>query len=319
MEKLTTFGVVIARFQLPDVHNGHRGLLDYVAARHEHMLVLLGSNDVRFNPANPYPFHMRRSMLEVYYPDATILELPDSKISNEHWSSVVDEKVQSVCGEAGAVLYGSRDSFISSYTGGFTTEVVTQFPSPSGTEVRQRWQEKLIDWVRKGIACTFGEVFNNLSFRLGWLAAIQAQYAITDPTVDVAICSSDYKRVLLGRRGKYVSLRFFGGFVDMNDLSYEAAALRERAEEVLGITVGDPVYVGSGRINDKRYKHSGYGVMTTFFAMEHLGGEPVPGDDMAEGEVEWYALDKSTIERVIPEHRELFTLLLKYKEKRLSV
>ncbi len=299
MEKLDSLGVVIGRFQIHELHEGHVALLDYVDQRHTQLLILIGHNNIRFNTADPFPFHIRKQMLETRYPRAIILPLLDSPIGNEHWSSVVDEKVQSIRPDGKAVLYGSRDSFIPKYCGRFPTVLVPEFPNRSGTEVRQSVARQYID---------------DPLFRLGWLAAIQSQFVVTDPTVDVAIHTPDFTRVLMGRRGKGAPLRFFGGFVDKTDQSYEEAALRERGEEVLGVTLGEPVYIGSLRVNDKRYGRCEYGIMTTLFAMEYRGGEAVAGDDM--GLAEWCDLDGSLMEQVSPEHQKLLALLLKYKEKK---
>ncbi len=301
MKKLDSLGVVIGRFQIHELHEGHVALLDHVVERHKQLLILIGHNNIRFNTADPFPFHIRKQMLETRYPRAIILPLLDSPVSNEHWSSVVDEKVESASNNGEAILYGSRDSFIPKYHGRFPTELVSEFPNRSGTEVRQDAASQHID---------------DPLFRLGWLAAIHAQYVVTDPTVDVAIHTPDFKRVLMGRRGENSPLRFIGGFVDKTDQSYEEAAIRERLEEAVGAQVGEPVYVGSQRINDKRYGRSEYGIITTFFAMEYQGGDATAGDDM--GLVVWCDLDESIVDQIIPEHRPLFTLLLKYKARKLS-
>jgi bifunctional NMN adenylyltransferase/nudix hydrolase len=303
MEKLDSLGVVIGRFQIHELHEGHVTLLDYVHERHQQLLILIGHNAIRFNTANPFPFHIRKQMLETRYPRATILPLPDSPISNEHWSAVVDSKVRSASYTGDAILYGSRDSFIPKYCGVFRTELVPEFPNRSGTDVRKMAALECVD---------------DPLFRLGWLAAIHAQYVVTDPNVDVAIHTPDFRQVLMGRRGKGTPLRFFGGFVDKTDRSYEAAAIRERLEEAVGVEVGEPVYLGSERINDTRYGRSEYGIITTFFAMEYKSGDATPGDDMKEGVVEWCDLKELSREKIIPEHQGLFTLLLQFKARKLS-
>jgi len=153
-------------------------------------------------------------------------------------------------------------------------------------------------------------------FRKGWLSAIHSQYVVTDPTVDMAIHTADFARVLLGRRGEGSPLRFFGGFVDPEDESYEMAAGRERVEEAMGIEVSVPEYIASQRIKDPRYGKSRYGVMTTFFAMEFKEGVPEAGDDM--GLTLWCDLNEQLLGLVAPEHVVLVQLLLDYKQKRLA-
>lgn len=302
MQKQKSLGVVIGRFQIHELHEGHLWLLDYVHERHEQLLILVGHNSIRFNTVDPFPFHIRRQMLKSRYGEAIILPLPDSPIGNRHWSMTVDEKVSGMCGAEGATLYGSRDSFIPHYTGSFRTEEVPELQNRSATLVR---------------AEAAGNHVDDPMFRLGWLAAIHEQYTITDPTVDMAIHSSDWTKVLMGRRGHGSPLRFFGGFVDPTDESYEEAASRERTEEALGIEVGLPQYICSARINDPRYGRSSYGIMTTFFAMEYLGGEATAGDDM--GLTEWCMLDESLRERVAPEHQKLVDQLLVHQRKQRTL
>ena len=297
-KKLKSLGVVIGRFQIHELHDGHIALLDLVSERHECMLILIGHNSIRFNEVDPFPFHIRKQMLETRYPSAIILPLLDSPISNVHWSSVVDEKVAAASYNGDAILYGSRSSFIPSYTGRFKTEEVPVFQNCSATQVRE---EAVKEYV------------NDPMFRLGWLAAIKEQFKVTDPTVDIVIHTRDWNRILMGRRGQGSPLRFFGGFVDPTDQSYEDAAKRERTEEALNVTVGEPIYVSSARIDDPRYARSKYGIMTSFYAMEFEGGEALAGDDM--GLVEWCDFTPELIERVSPTHHVLFKKLLAYREK----
>ncbi len=298
MNRRNSVGVVIGRFQLPELHVGHRRLIEYVMERHELVLILIGFNTVRFTEVNPYPVAMRATMLQAQYPSVLVQALPDSPVGHEHWSATVDAQVQAVAGNRGAVLYGSRDSFIPKYSGCFATSEVPAVPNVSGTALRAGV-----------ISASSGDV----SFRQGWLAALQSQYPVTDPTVDVAIHTVDWQHVLLGRRGAGAPLRFIGGFVDPTDGSYEAAALREQAEEVCGVTVGAPVYVGSRRINDPRYERSQYGIMTTLFALQYQSGTPKPGDDI--WSVEWVSISPSLKEAITPTHHDLFSLLLQHRER----
>ena len=300
-KKAQCLGVAIGRFQIPELHEGHLTLLDRIAERHDQMLILVGHNTIRFNTDDPYPFHIRKQMLEGRYPRATILPLMDSPTSNEHWSATVDQKVRSVSYNGKAVLYGSRDSFIPKYSGVYPTQELPELKQVSATQVRAQHGD---------------QTYDDPMFRKGWLAAIQSQYPVTDPTVDMAIHTADFSQVLLGRRGVGAPLRFFGGFVDPEDESFELAAGREQIEEAMGIKVTAPQYIASKRIRDPRYGKSKYGVMTTFFAMEFQGGVPEAGDDM--GLTEWCDLDERLLTLVAPEHVVLVELLLKYKQEQLA-
>lgn len=302
MGKQKSLGVVIGRFQLHELHEGHVFLLDTVSERHEQMLILVGCTRIRFHTDDPFPFPVRKQMLESRYPRATILPIFDSPVSNEYWSAEVDKKVAAVAETSQAVLYGGRDSFIPKYCGRFQTHELNEVPDVSATAVRATAGQEIVD---------------NPTWRQGWLAAINHQYAVTDPTVDLAIVSPDYTRVLMGRRHETSAhIRFIGGFVDPEDESNEAAVNREGFEEVVGVELSEPHYVGSSRIRDPRYRTSKYGVMTTFFVRFAASETGSGGDDMPH--VEWWDLDEGLYEQIAPEHVPLVQLLLAYKAKHMS-
>lgn len=294
-------GVTIGRFQIPELHEGHLQLLEHVSSCHEKLLILVGYDTVRFNTANPFPVDMRIAMLQSIYPEAVVLPLLDSPIHPQHWSTTVDALVSAVEQGGGAILYGSRDSFIPKYSGVYQTCELSALTTHSATDIRNELGRELI---------------NDPMFRRGWLSAIHQQYTVTDPTVDAAIYKPDFSEVLLGRRGEGSPLRFFGGFVDPTDDSYEMAIVRERTEEALGIKVEQPVYIGSSRINDPRYRNTAYGIVTTFFGMEYVSGDAEAGDDM--GLTQWAPLVPELLPEISLTHHNLFKMLLDYKEKCLK-
>lgn len=290
-------GVVIGRFQVPELHVGHRHLIDYVSARHDRVLILIGYNDVRYMPRNELSISIRIVMVQQAYSHATVLPLSDSKISNEHWSNVVDAIITSVTtGEA--MLYGSRDSFIPKYSGRYPTHEVPEVSDISGTNIREALTPASIQTSEQ---------------RHGWMTAIRSQYLITDSVVDVAVMSPDWRRVLMGRRGPGAPLGFFGGFLDRTDLSDEAGAKREQTEEVTGITTGPLEYVGSFPVDDPRYRGSGYRMMSRFFVTEYIDGDPAGDDDMPV--VEWAALDQQTRTLVKSPHLPLYDMLLEHRSQ----
>ena len=302
MEKQTSLGVVIGRFQVPELHQGHRALIDYAAERHKRVLILVGCNNVRPTPENPYSFDIRQKMITAEYPNALIVALPDSPVGHKHWSANVDKLVHRATSDETAVLYGGRQSFIPKYSGVYSTVEIPEVPNCSGTDMRQSMSETAVV---------------DTAWRLGYLAALKQQYPVTDPTVDVVIHTKDWRNILLGRRGNGALLRFPGGFVEAHDDSCEAVAIRERAEEVLGVDVGDPRFIGTKRIKDPRYGQGTYGVMTTFFAMEYCGGDNIrAGDDM--GVVDWYRVTPDLINEITPEHHDLFQMLLNYRDAEIA-
>jgi bifunctional NMN adenylyltransferase/nudix hydrolase len=161
-EKSRKLGVVVGRFQIPELHEGHVHLLDTVAKRHRQVLILLGcSNDV-MDLDDPYNFEIRMLMLCGRYPLAHILPLHDSPISNEEWSQKLDRAVETVALNGEAILYGSRDSFIPKYSGKHLCEEIPEIAQVSATRVRTTLDDEPID---------------SFDYRKGWYDCLRAQRA----------------------------------------------------------------------------------------------------------------------------------------------
>ncbi|KKN19821.1 hypothetical protein LCGC14_0942050, partial [marine sediment metagenome] len=117
-----TVGVVVGRFQIDQLHEGHILLLDYVQETHPKMLILLGVRPAEASDTNPLDYESRAKMLREYYPKATILPVVDCR-NDEVWSKRVDELIQTVYGHpTEAVFHVGRDSFAPHYTGTYSIE-----------------------------------------------------------------------------------------------------------------------------------------------------------------------------------------------------
>lgn len=51
-QKLEEVGVVVGRFQVPDIHEGHHSLLEYVLSKHNKVCLVLGVAPTRSTPLN---------------------------------------------------------------------------------------------------------------------------------------------------------------------------------------------------------------------------------------------------------------------------
>ena len=260
-------GVIVARFQVAQLHAGHQYLIQYVAERHKYVLIVLGSSGGLPTALNPLSFEMRQAMIreEFLSHSFSIIELRDHPVSNSAWSRELDTLIESAYPEHSAVLYGSRGSFVPLYTGKFPTEIVPPISDMSGTD------------QRAAVSITHSK-----EFRAGIIYSLTHRPPILYPTVDIAVFRRKGAEVLLmGRNREAGKLRFPGGFVDPSDESCEAAARRELGEEVPTIAVGPLVHVGSStRISDGRYRGSSDGILTTLFAALHESGEPSASDDV---------------------------------------
>ena len=269
-----SIGVVIGRFQVAELHEGHKFLLQYVQGRHDKLLVLIGCSPGMPTQQNPLTYEIRKYLIQEYFPDAYIERLWD-KPHDELWSQQVDEILESYEPEEDIVLYGSRDSFLEHYKGRYECEFIPPVDSPSGTHTRSTITQMHTREFREGIIYS---QFNRLP--------------ISYPVVDVAIYNPSDSKFLMGRKiiDKGNECRFVGGFVDTRDASLEDAAMREVGEETGHIEVTRPVYLGTCRIQDYRYRNSSDSILSAVFLVNYLYGKPIPSDDM--GDLNWLTMDQ---------------------------
>lgn len=292
-------GVIIGRFQLHKLHEAHKELVNHVLDRHKKVIVMLGVSPAIGTQRNPLDFLTRKLMLEETFGHqiSAIIPIHDQK-SNEVWSKQVDTKIREIVPMGSVVIYGSRDSFISSYSGGFDTLELKPNSYVSATSIRND---------------TSKEVVKSSDFRAGVIYSVFNNYPTTYPTVDVAILNENGE-VLLGRKPNETEWRFIGGFVDPSDQTLEAAAKREAAEET-GLELECFKYICSRKVQDWRYRNEpARGIMTTLFQCKHIFGSPQPNDDICE--LKWFPLfDEHLPNRIVQEHIHLLNTLKEKNEK----
>lgn len=133
--------VVVGRFQVPELHEGHLDLFAQARRHAPKCLVLLGTRDP--DERNPLPFEARESMvrdaLEERFVHVNVLPLPDRPGYDKEWVKALDQLLFISYGAHNATLFGGRDSFLSVYQkegGAFPYRNVAQRIMPSGTSVR---------------------------------------------------------------------------------------------------------------------------------------------------------------------------------------
>lgn len=266
---IPTLGVIVGRFQVAELHRGHRYLIEQVLGKHASVLIVLGTTGGQPTRRNPLDAETRTRMIQARYPTIQVRTLEDHP-SNEAWSQALDALITEVGKGRKATLYGSRDSFFGGYSGCFPMHTIAPIHPTNGTDARKR-------------AATKPRV--SRAFRQGAIYAAYARLPISYQTVDMVIVRRETGHVLLGRKTGEEKLRFPGGFVDAADLTLEAAARREIYEETGGLEVGPPTYAGSLRIQDHRYHQSGDAILTSVFILPYLFGAPRASDDLAH--LEW--------------------------------
>lgn len=259
-------GVIIARFQTPYLHEGHKALMSEVTDNHDKLIIVLGVCPVRGSRKNPYDYFTREKMIKREYPEVIVLPLSDHP-SDTQWSDNLDNILLTAGPAEHFVLYGSRDSFIPYYSGRNKTIELPEHGGHNATELRKKYADK---------------VFDSQDFRAGILYAYHNQYPKVYPTVDIAVFRNEGKEILLGKKPNNMKWRLIGGYVDPSDEKLEDAALRELKEEAGPIVVKNMSYVMSTKVDDWRYRSEVDKIITTVFRCEYVSGEFQAQDDICE-------------------------------------
>lgn len=287
-------GVIVGRFQTHELTPGHIELLKEVQSRHDKVVVLLGLSPLMVTLRNPLDFESRKQMILEAFPDFIVQYHKDIPGNDEMWSAGLDERVADMLTPSqNALLYGSRDSFIPSYTTGrYPTCELQPTVFYSATEVRNGLRKK---------------VRNSADWRAGVVWASQNQYPSVKTTIDAAVFNEDGSKLLLARKKHQSLYRFIGGFSDpKKDKSFEATARREVTEEAQ-IAVTDPEYVGSAHVEDLRYLGEADQIITILFKCKVFSGRPAPADDIVE--CRFFDYPAVSEDDLVPEHRHLLRML----------
>ncbi len=305
----TDVGVIIGRFQVPDLHKAHReDIFDAVFDRHKKVLVLLGVSPVKISNLNPLDYMTREIMVKKAYPKAVVMPLKDMPV-DEDWTRAVDDQISGAIGDSSVTIYGSRDSFIPHYSGRYKTVQLPSSYNISGTQSREAASK---------------EVRAERAFRVGVIYASCNRYPISYQCVDAVIWrpiqtnklkagpSNSLKwgedtEILLGhkRTDPVGKLRFIGGFMQPGDSSLEDGAVREAIEETGGnLSLDNAKYIFSSMVDDFRYKREKDKIMTAVVAVQAIFGVARASDDM--DELEWYRVSKVKASDMVPEHEQLW-------------
>ncbi|KKR48218.1 MAG: NUDIX hydrolase [Candidatus Magasanikbacteria bacterium GW2011_GWC2_40_17] len=293
MKILNTAGVVVCRFQVPQLHKGHLHLLNTVKKECGKILVAVGVSPGGASRNDPMDFKTRAVMLKSQFPDAIVVEIRD-RSSDEAWSADLDRIIEDCFPNHEVTLFGSRDSFLPSYKGRHSQKYIhPEALVPTGTQLRKKISSQVID---------------SEEFRAGVIyAATKQSFPTSFQTVDVAIRHSLERKVLVGRKTGEANWRFPGGFVDPGDSNLEMSAKREIREEVGDIEIGNLKYLSSIRVDDYRYKKSAHKIMTALFSAIYVFGLIRAGDDLAE--VKWQNFD-TLLGCLVEEHKVLGEIFL---------
>ena len=291
-------GIIVGRFQVPELHEAHKKLIEYVMNNHERVHILLGVSPHPSSYNDPLPFEVRRQMIEDQYPKIRCYPIKDVE-SDEDWVNSLDHSISALEPYDSVMLYGGRDSFISiynSYSHKYeTTELIPDeyVKIYSGTKLRDDVSKKL---------------FRSLDFRNGIIWTNYKKYPTVYSTVDAFIVNSEGTKVLLCKKHMTDPLwRFVGGFADVNSDTFEDDVIREVKEET-GLEVTDLEYICNYKINDWRYRGQRDCIRTMFYIVKTVGN-PYPNDDIVS--VKWFDIAEVLSDAkyiLMPEHAKLLKI-----------
>jgi len=304
MIKSYPIGAIIGRFQVHELHDAHRFVIDQVVNNHRKSIIFLGVSKVIGTKNNPLDFDSRKKMIQSEYPNSIILAIPDVN-DDFAWVSEIDKRIREVYPIGDVLLYGGRDSSIPYYKKGkghFDTKELEQFTFVSGTEVRRALSE---------------DVKNSSDFRAGVIYQSYNQYPKVYPSIDVVILNNDETKILLAKMPFENGWRFIGGLAHPSDSSYESTLRRKICEDAgRNINIGDIKFVGTAKIDDWRYSKEEDKIFTILFKAKKLFGTIEPSANVSELKwfdihyiaKSWFDIDNNVIGPIVNEHKPLIKM-----------
>lgn len=139
-------GIVCGRFQVPELHEGHKKLIDQAIEENDEVLIITCHSTIGDLERNPYSLMQRWNMILKAYPKA-IQNYVYDEYSDIEWSEKLDALIQRIINsrlnesEVEVTLYHGRDSFKDYYSGTYTTKEIKSVPGVSGTQIRNKLKE----------------------------------------------------------------------------------------------------------------------------------------------------------------------------------
>ena len=302
-KKLGT-GIIIARFQVHKLHEGHIDLINTVKSRYDRVVLFLGVSAVNTTRNNPLNFEARKLMVRESFPDIEIYPLND-QYNNDLWCEILDKRIREICPIGPVTILGSRDSVCKTYIGKFPIIELPERHKISGEQIRRAIEKD--------------GMLSSADFRQGIIASTYLRYPTNFPAVDAIILSSNGDEILLGRKtktpkGKYVTP---GGFFDAKDQSFEEAVKREVREETGAIGIEQPIYLGSSVIDDPRYRGEIDNIVTSLFLIQGVMGEVKAADDLED--LKWFKIEElreNDGDVFVNYHKPLWELFKKYLNRK---
>jgi nicotinamide mononucleotide adenylyltransferase/ADP-ribose pyrophosphatase YjhB (NUDIX family) len=317
-EGINKVAVVVGRFQIDTLHEGHLHLINTAIENHEDVIIFVGTAH-EASRRNSMNYKVRELMIKGIYGNRVRLAPLYDTDGDDVWVETLDNQIKEQYGDdVQAIIYGGmKESCVPTYIehkGQFETHQVKSLHNDAfilaATNYREDIAKTPIDSIdfRKGIIYS---MYNNV-------------YPTAFRTADVIITRyyDGDLQVLLGQKNHELNSeywRFPGGFVDpMNyltgkkgDLTGKHAAAREAKEETSLIL--DPKnikIIDEIQVNDWRYTYTEHSIMTTIYSA-HLNDDDtqiaVGQDDLPK--VQWFSIIDAE-EIIRPLHKEILTTFM---------
>lgn len=302
-----SYGVIVGRFQVHELHEGHMELIRAVKGRHNRVIIFVGTSPNVFTKRNPLDFITRKAMIQSKFPDITVLLLPDVA-TDERWSEILDERIREVTGYGDVTLYGGRDSFVPHYSGSFHPVELT-LPATEhikGEDIRNKLTNQVIESAdfRAGVIYA---AMNQWPKVITCVDAVILHRTLTSPTLAAEHAHLVYE-FLLGRKAGEPGWRFIGGHAEPVTKSFEQDVRDEVSQESgLDIRPENVMYIGSCYVPDWRWAAEQDKVKTLVFVCEATTLGAKAKDDISE--VRWFPIQKVTEGLLTPVHHPILKLV----------
>jgi bifunctional NMN adenylyltransferase/nudix hydrolase len=295
-----SYGVVIGRFQVPELTDGHFTLIDNVYAIHgaNKVIVLLGAVSSPPNRRYPLPIEARKQIIRAEFPHAIIREIYDNP-EDGVWIANADRIISEIVGDEEAIIYTGRDGAVG-YIGRYPVKQLDfGISDVCGTEIRKECANEVVD---------------SIDWRKGVIYAVYNQWPRTYLTVDMAMVRYIWgvPYVCMIRKPGADRWQFPGGFVELNE-SFTDAAAREMKEETGLESISPWKIVADFVIDDWRVRGvDGLGHKTVLcMGTADQGAVPIADDDVEEAAFMGIeALAKNADEVLKTNHRVLLDALM---------
>lgn len=142
-------GAIVGRFQTPFLHEGHLYLINKVLKENDICIIILGSSKLGaniLNNKNPFSFNHRVETIKYHFQKhlnkiifLSIKDVDDDNFWNKKLDKLLEIQLLDFGYLSNLKLYGSRDSFLKTYSGAFETEYVETKIKSSATEIRNKY------------------------------------------------------------------------------------------------------------------------------------------------------------------------------------